>query len=326
VEREAPLFRVHDDGIAVELERAAIDVKGRGIEAEKFERLAEAEKQKLDLYRLIGQRAVDKANANVAVARSRLTRDASSWERAQRLYADNIVSDAQLETAKTAFENAKADLEAAEAELARARDAVAAISKGRFHTGDRLDGELVESEILAKTATSDVDLAREKLAALEAQNTRLTIGAPFRGRVVQVLKTPGNVVDRGEPILVLEHDRRRQIVAFLTQAEIVRVAADREVMAYVPALDRTLRARVVEIDRTSGAVEESATGFAWQAPEGRTARIVLDILELSAEEVRRDLPAGLPVIINLPKQRGPLGFLAFAKQARASVQDRLAAR
>ncbi|MCL6624102.1 MAG: biotin/lipoyl-binding protein, partial [Fimbriimonadales bacterium] len=65
---------------------------------------------------------IERAEQQVRAARARVDKAKADWERAQKLYAENAISRADLDSARLAYETALADLRAAEEMLAQLRE------------------------------------------------------------------------------------------------------------------------------------------------------------------------------------------------------------
>ena len=209
-----------------------------------------------------------------------------------------------------------ADLVAAlEAELENRRVDFAEFDEtaSNANADDLFDMARLEQTVDTLTADLDlaqrqVDLAGQELAALEAHRLRMTVYAPFDGRIVQYLRPSGGTVRPGDALAVVEQSGHRVVDAFVNQEEILLIGLGDTATVYLPSIDAQMEAMVVNIDRTTGFVDEVDSAYTWRGPDDRSGRVTLQFADNPAGQA---LDAGLPAIVIFDR-RNDDGVLALA--------------
>ena len=100
--------------------------------------------------------------------------------------------------------------------------------------------------------------------ALINHRSRLSVQAPFAGTLLDLPRNDNGTIRRGDVIAVIEQQLARQIIAYLTQDEALKIGLHDEATVYAPSLGLSVTARVVRIDRNNawGALRaiDAATG------------------------------------------------------------------
>jgi hypothetical protein len=99
------------------------------------------------------------------------------------------------------------------------------------------------------------------------------------------------------------------IDAFVTQDDANYLSLGSQASVWIPALDRTYKAQIVTVDRTSGFLsemqahlKESQLRYNWRGQQDRSAYVQLAIVdELSAAE-KQALTGGMPVTVSVAKR------------------------
>ena len=132
---------------------------------------------------------------------------------------------------------------------------------------------------------------------------KLTLVAPFDGKVTQILKSEGNTTDNMKPIILIEKEsEKKQIIAYLTHDEIIHIGRD-NVKIYLPALGKTFVGNIVEINRTDGFIDEINAQYRWRDFQiDRSAKIVVNIQENEQNNFSKIALSGMPVIVYFPKK------------------------
>ncbi len=187
--------------------------------------------------------------------------------------AGDDVTEGQLlaETDSVALEQAAVDLAKAELALAErqsemaigqeqeacSRAGVAARTSGRLSrllksgatsteeadiaAGDAAarSGSCAAAHIATKAAVAKVDVARAQLARDQAALERCYVRAPFAGRVLQILKRPGELVD-ADGVLELGRVSRMYAIAEVYETDVRRVHVGQKATVTSTALDEPL--------------------------------------------------------------------------------------
>lgn len=191
---------------ALALKRADLEVARRSLERLRVAPLPEA-------YRFT-ELELARARARLASAQERLARQ-------QSLYEKNLASDQDLTDAK-----AQVALASIEVKMAERRDQL--VRNGLART------ILAEAEASVARVQAEVEALQKQVERIRRRLQRYRLTAPLAGRVVRVEKRPGELVSRGELVLVLTPDERRRIFFRVAERDIVKVAKGQKVRIYSP--------------------------------------------------------------------------------------------
>jgi multidrug resistance efflux pump len=199
----------------------------------------------------------------------------------------------------------KKTLEGRRVEL-KSRVELANQNDGRWHyTGNDIVGNLSQIESQIRLAEHETALTQRKLEALQTHKSRLAVRAPFDGTVLELPHIDNGAVRRGDVIAVLEQRRLRQVTAFLTQDEVLRVGRGDEVVLYVPALKESLKGRVIQIDRTSGFIQEQLKAqppnYRWRSNVDRSAKVIIAFADPARVQDVERYRSGMPVVVVFPR-------------------------
>lgn len=297
-----PLITITNSAVNEDLKLAQIEVAGAKAELQEQETLLKSQQKQLAIYRQIGESRLESALASGEAAREKLRLSDAKLKRFQALYLKKLISETVLEEAEDDYILAQEGIKVTEAELAVAKNALQAISVGRFFTGEKLEGNVPELEAAVAAAGQRLTLAEQKLAAAQARADELSIPAPFDGRVVKILKSTNNTVNRGEPLVLLERRDNRVIDAYLTQDEVTQIGLNSPALAYIPAIQKRVKLRVLSIDRTTGFLDQVQSRFYWRGSQDRSANVKLRFEGLTSQQIRDSFPSGLPVVVNFQRE------------------------
>jgi RND family efflux transporter MFP subunit len=220
---------------------------------------------------------------------------------------------AAARAAEKTLAQARADQAAAEADetLAAAwRGRIATLHERRAATDQERDeanarlaaaaARVAAARAGADAADAQLDAARAAAEAAAAAEAFTVVRAPFDGLVVEHLTDRGNLAAPGVPLLRIESDRDRQVVARVDEARAAYVhVGDRVtvVLADAPSGDAGVDAVVAEIARAVDVDQRAFTvkvdpAFPVQARSGSFARVVFAgarrrVLVVPAAAVRR---------------------------------------
>ncbi|MGF1649604.1 MAG: HlyD family efflux transporter periplasmic adaptor subunit [Hyphomicrobiaceae bacterium] len=287
IERE---IRLAD--IAVQEQKARLGYLRRRLldELERTESFATIEMSNVRQTRL----RLDSLEAELATAE--LQRN-----RIQRLHAQGFATDLQRETAEQRVIGLRKQVEQLNIELtSRASLARNHIGK-RLFTGNNVVGDLGDIEAQVNLVENEVTLSSKRRDALVAHRDRLTVTAPFDGRVIDIRQPSNTSVRRGDPLFTVERPRSRTIKAFLTQDDVLRVGLGDEADILIPGTGDRLLGRVVSIDRTAGFIIEQSErhppGYSWRGPNERSAEVVIEIPNDDIFQTSPRFKPGTPVVV-----------------------------
>ncbi len=234
--------------------------------------LAQAEARLDELVRGPRQEQIAAARANVAGARQQLDFLQRDYERAQRVFEQNLTSRETLDRATAALEVAQAELEAREARLQ-----------------ELLEGTTVEE---LRQAEAGVGVAEARLAQLNVELERHRAYAPADGVIDSLLFEPGERPRIGQPMLVLLTGEQPHARVYVPESIRVTVGPGTPAQVLVDGLAEPLDGRVRWV-----ASDAAFTPY-FALTERDRGRLSF-AAEIDFEPVERRLPDGVPVEVVL---------------------------
>lgn len=234
--------------------------------------LAQVRARLAELVRGPREEQIAAARANVAAAEQQLEFLQLDYERAQRVFEQNLTSREALDRAKTALEVGRAELEAREARLS-----------------ELLGGTTVEE---LRQAEAAVNAAEAQLAQLEVDLGRHSAYAPADGVIDSILFEPGERPRVGEPMLVLLTGEQPHARVYVPEAIRVSVVPGTPARVFVDGLAEPLEGRVRW-------VSSNAAFTPYYALTERDRGRLSFAAEIDIENLERRLPDGVPVEVVL---------------------------
>ncbi len=247
--------------------------------------------------------AYDTAQAQMAAARAV---QHTVVERQRAAQAQVIALQAGVAQARARVELAQAnhaqlrireeDVAAAVAQEEQARATLRTAAGGRDLVRVRA-ADLAAAEAAVAQAAAQLSAARREL-----QN--MVINAPADGVVAQVAVRPGQLIQVGQPVLVLVLTNQRWVVAYFKETQIARMRAGQRASVRVDALRRTFRGHVMSIGSATGATfsllpPENASGNFVKVVQRVPVRIALD------DVPEHPLQLGLSVEVEVDTETSP---------------------
>lgn len=291
------VLRVADNALERDIDLADIEIaerKARLVYTKRqhvellsqLESLATIEHKELKQAQLKLEELVAAADAAESLYRSTL--DLYKKGYATRVQVDKLHKEAVA--ARTEMKRQKLELETmTELDMSNVGE--------RYFNGNNFVGERAKLEAEIKLEEQTVANAERKKQALLEHRLRLNVVAPFDGLIQQLPRVDRASINRGDVIAVMEKPRGRMVTAYLTQDEALRVGIGDQALVYIPAFDKTVPARVAEIDRTSSFADEMNARFGWRGTRDRSARATLAFMDPSIERAVGTYKSGTPVVV-----------------------------
>ena len=165
---------------------------------------------------------VARADAEISAQRQQLRVAQMELDNTRRLYADQLVSAAEVQRREAARDGAQAALKAAQAARAEARAAVG-------------------------QAQARVGQAQAQSQAAESANHDMQIRAPQAGRVEYRLAEPGNVLGAGGKVMSLLDPDDASMAIFLPNAQMARLKVGDEARIVLDGIDAVFPATIRHI-------------------------------------------------------------------------------
>lgn len=297
VKKGNPLFRVDDTDLQQNLELARIQVEETKFELAHQENLLVNEQQRLAIYQTIGTNRQESAQAKVEKLKQSTILAKKNLERFRVLRQKNYASDLNVDEATEKYNEANRGLQSAVADLGVETASLRAVDKGSYFTGNKLEGAVTDIKANVDAARHKLELNKSKLHVFENTYKKLTMQAPFDCRIIQLTKTVGNTVEKGEPILLLEpFNNDATITAYLTQEELSNVGLGEKANVFIPGLGKSYDGQVINIDSGTGAISGGKTTYQYhlQNDDDRSVRVTLAVDEA--------LPHGSPAVVYFPRK------------------------
>jgi len=296
------LFVIENAKVEERIEMAKIKVERETMELVVRQKTLEAERAKAVDYRTMMLSKVEQASARVRALERQHSLVEKRVKRLINLKEQGLTTRTRVEEARAEYAVIKGQFEEALAQKRENQKFLKSVKEGRYVDGNKINSRRVELQAEVDLGWDRIMLAKDELMALQRHKERLTLAAPSNGRVIKVFKGRGSSVKSGESIGLFERAEGRSIRAYLTQAEVLQVGLGDEALVYFPALDRSVRAIIVDIDRSGGFVNERQASYEWTDANARNALVKLEFLDLAMEQVRRRFLPGMPAIVNFERR------------------------
>ncbi len=238
VARQQTEARIQQAKAGVESARAALALVKKGPRAQEIER----------------------AEQQLRSARARVEKAKADLERAQKLYAENAISKAELDSARLTYETALADMRSAEENLAQLREgarpeeiqqAEAQLAQAEHQLqlalAERGMYAIYERDISAADSALREALALRERALLQYRDT--AVYAPVDGFIAQKSVEVGQVVQPGSPIATVVALSSLYMEGQVPEKEVQRIKPGQEVRVTVDALgQREFKGRVESLN------------------------------------------------------------------------------
>jgi HlyD family secretion protein len=216
---------------------------------------------------------IDRARADVSRSEAAVERDEREFQRLAKLVADNLISQAQLDTAQAARNVSRASLRATRAQLT-----------------ELLRGTRVEDIAQARAALAGAEGARRQL---EVTDARLVVRATRAGVIDALPYKLGERPPRGVPVVVLLADSAAFARIYVPESERIRIKPGSTARVFVDGLAEPLAGRVRYV-----ASDAAFTPYFALTQRDRSRLAFLSEVEITGEQAR-NLPAGVPVEVAL---------------------------
>ena len=217
--------------------------------------------------------------------------------RLRKLLAEGLTLRSKVDDAEEALAGVTSRLAQKKLELKEQISLSEAGLGKRHYNGREFVDDIEDIDASIRMSRYNVALSNQAHEALLKHRERLAVKAPFNGRVLDVPVLENASVKRGDIIAVFEKDEERYVSAFLTQDEVVKVQRGEVASVYLPALNTSLSATVVSVDRTAGFKEEISRRFSWRGAEDRSAEVRLEFARGNDPELVAQVTSGLPAVV-----------------------------
>ncbi len=259
---------------------------------------------RISVYKNISNSKMISAKAMTNISSSEANLAKIKLERMRVLYKKHYISESEWEADIANYNKAQENKKNMQAKEHMEGESLESIKNGMVFTGDKVEGTLGEIKAQIQSAEQKIKLFQDRVNVYEAILTRLIIKAPFDGKVIEVLKSAGSTIDNMKPILILEQtNAKHEVIAFLTQSEILQVDVKRPVKIYIPSTGSIYNGKVESIDRTAGFIDEIKAQYRWRNLDiDRSATVKVSINKEEETRFADTIEAGVPVIAYFSKR------------------------
>lgn len=323
------VVKLIDSQLQREIELAEIEVQDRKAKLSSLKHRHLEELDRIRGYATVEMKNIRQTKLEVEALKEQLDLAERQERRLIQLRSLGYTTAVKLEEASRQVIASRKDLEIRQLEL-KARIELSENNIGRrlysgnetIGTGD-LIGKSGEIEGDIKLAEHQIDIAQQRYIASLRHRDRMAVRAPFDGLVLDIPRQNDANIRRGDVLAVIEQRKLREVTAFLNQDEVLHVGDGDEASVFIPALNETLKAQVIRVDRTSGFVEEQKRaqnpGYRWRGPVDRSAKVTLAFSDRSRIADPDRYRSGLPVIVVFP-QRSTNSLMASMRQGTTSAK------
>lgn len=300
------LLRVLDSTVEREIEIADIEVKEKKAKLAFAKRRQIEELERAKSYAAVEMKNIQQTKIEIESLMAQLKIAEENRSRLSGLHAKGYTTDIKLNEAEKDVLLLKKELDIRQVELGARIDLASSNYGKRMFSGNATIGsadivgktEDIEAEV--RLIEHEILLSQQRYITYLSQRDRDTVRAPFDGRVIDVRRSNGAQVKRGDVIAVIENRAERHVAAWLKQDEVLKIGIGDEVQLFMPALGETLTGRVAEIDRTTGFVREQeaqgALAYGWRGQHDRSAKVVIRFEEPGQVRDQDKYRPGLPVV------------------------------
>ena len=282
---------------------ARVLVEESKLRVDYYQSLLINEQLRLKIYQKIGNTRVLSAQTLVNQFKQDVLTAQHNAERYTELHKKNYVSDANLEAVLSKSVNTQEALKNAQAQKKMELYSLDALDQGMYFTGTKTEG--IENDLNAEleAATKKTILNEKKVKIYEELIDKLTIKAPFDGKVIKILKSAGNTTDEIKPIIYIEKTmENKTILAYLTQDEVIRIGSSKDVSVYIPSSGKKYHGNIVKIDRTDGFLDLVSAQYRWRDFKiDRSAIVTIKMSPSDRHKFNTDAFSGMPAIVYFSK-------------------------
>lgn len=303
VKKGAPILRIENIELERDLNLARVNVLESKLNTNYYKKLITNEQQRLNIYKQIGHNRVISRKTLLNIAKQEVLMAQLNLARYTTLYKKHYVSQTIWEGMQAQYFSAQEKLKNSQAKHRMERHSLNALEQGMYFTGTKTEG--IERDLYAELEAFQkrTKLNEERVKIYENLISKLTIIAPFDGKVTQILKSAGNTTDTVKPIIFIENTQANKIInAYLTQDEVMKIGTSRKVKVLIPSSGKTYHGTIIEINRTDGFIDVIKAQYRWRDFQiDRSAMVTIEIQRDDKMEFDKKTFSGMPAIVYFSK-------------------------
>jgi len=201
-------------------------------------------------------------NVTLQTDRVELDRRKVAFRRAEMLRAANLLSEAEYDDSRLLYETVKRRIEENDKMLQEA-EATVQRTQARRLDYERAGAGGGSEPVVFKPLREAINVEIQRLKEIEAQREVLFLKSPVDGRVSRIRAARGQSVVAGEPILLIEEESVREIVAYLREGDVRPIAPNAKVRVISARSGKVADSIVVAV----GPGLEALPQRLWQNPQ-----------------------------------------------------------
>jgi multidrug resistance efflux pump len=306
------VIKLIDGALDREIELANLEVQERKAKLGFAKKKQLEELDRLRSYATVEMKNLEQTRITVESLAQQYHSAEQNYNRLKDLMGKGFSTATKVDEAERLSITLKRDLDVRRVELSSRIELASQTAGKRMFSGNETIGsaDIVgnhgELEAEVRLIEHEVMLSQQRYIAQLKQREFDAVKAPFDGTVLELPRYDNAYVKKGDVIAIIEQRKDRHINAWLNQDEVLKVGVGDEAIVYVPALNESLSGKVVEVDRTSGFVQEQYQrqnpGYAWRGPTDRSAKVKLQFDDPKKVEDYQRYRSGLPVVVVFEKR------------------------
>ncbi|WP_058533909.1 HlyD family secretion protein [Legionella saoudiensis] len=304
VKKGRALLKIENIELQRDYQLAQIKLEESKLTVNYYQQLLANEQQRLKVYKDISKNRLRSAKTLINMSQQEVFISQRSLERFKSLHDKKYISEMNLELEQAKYDSAQEKLKNSEALYNMEKNSLNALKSGFYFTGNKAEG--IERDLNAEldAAKQRVQLNEHKVRVYRNLIKRLTLKAPFNGKVTKILKSKGNTAENTKPLLLIEKSGAdKEIIAYLTQNEVVHLGASKQVKIYIPSSGKVYHGEITKIDRTEGFVDEIKAQYRWRDFQiDRSATVNISVNKKEQKAFAKHAFSGMPVVVYFPKK------------------------
>ena len=209
--------------------------------------LAEANTEEQTLWRQIEASEAARKSASAEWLRAE-----ADWKRAQRLLPQGAMAQSDFDALKAAAASAREGLSSAERAVDAACVGARAEDRQKLSRTGSAEGMRLDAVVNARQAAENRRISLESLKAgaaleqLKVNQSRLTLKAPEKAKVLEVLYEKGELVSPNAPAVLLESERLYFDI-YVAENKVKGFQEGAKVTCWSPALNQDVRGTVLSV-------------------------------------------------------------------------------
>ncbi len=289
-----PLLKVVDPKLEREIQLALMRLQEAEIESNMAESLVLREQERLASAKGIVSSEARASNARVSSLESSLRLKMAEVERLEGLFRQGYVSQSRVDQVNGEYLKIEGELNAARKEAGGLSETLSSVAKGF-----QVNSYQVQGGIKGLVDAKDAALQRQvmikgELDFLRDQMDRLILKASGDGKIVKIFSPVGSSVKYGDIALMFERDSNRQVQAFLTQEEAMKIKLGDRADVNFPEMWSSIPHKIIDVDYYTLAVDKNVGRFTWLDPKSRSIIVTLEPVDAKARQRLNKIASGTP--------------------------------